>query len=632
MGTLNHIRGAGRLALAGVAALTLAACTARPADPIISPGVPTGAATLVPTTPATAVPTTPATAVPTTAPTVAPTTAPTVAPTTAPRPGALVGPEWTVALQGDFDGNGRPDVIAYKPSAVRTSYDRSGASFSAVAAEAVLVERKADGTPWVRVLGDAGGLTIDGARVIPFTTVRPAAYVLMVVTDRRSFELVPLDAQGQQFTYPIGARYDAATGSYSRLGGEIPGGRPLLGPEWTVITEGDFDRNGRSDVVAFKPAAIASRVSTRDGYLASEIVVVERGADGSPVTRLLINRDGVLADNRPDASFGSGDARPAGMIVRLNGAERKLIVTPLNRAGEQYAQDVAVGYVDAAGRYVTYAPGGRLPLPLVGPEWSIAFNGPFSPGSTDGVVAYKPAQAPASNVGPGDFAVVASELVVVDRAASGGPAVRLYVTLDGITADGAPLASFTGGGARPAAIVARGSRADRSITLSLIDAGGQQYAQDVRVFWEPGVTAYRVAAPGGQQPQARQLPPGWAALASGDLNADGLADIVAYTPSDLVLVSGEVAAREVAILQAGGGGTEFQASVANGAIYAGGYLIYTFGDGSGGPLPAAYAVTLGGGTVALTPLAADGAPMGQPVELSWSPAVGAYVATPRPAQ
>jgi hypothetical protein len=35
-----------------------------------------------------------------------------------------------------------------------------------------------------------------------------------------------------------------------------PAASPLVGPDWTLLVSGDLDRNGREDVVAFKPAPI----------------------------------------------------------------------------------------------------------------------------------------------------------------------------------------------------------------------------------------------------------------------------------------------------------------------------------------------------------------------------------------
>ncbi|NCC94340.1 MAG: hypothetical protein EOM10_13830, partial [Opitutae bacterium] len=479
---------------------------------------------------------------------------PTMVPTTAPTlpSGALVGPEWTVAFQGDFDGNGRQDVIAFKPSSVRSSVNPGTVSFAVVVSEAVLVEHKADGTPWVRVLGDLGGLSIDGARVIDHTSSRPAAYMLALINDRRQFLLYPLDAQGQQTSYPIGAAYDQATGSYNRLGGEIPGGQPLLGAEWTVITSGDFDRNGRSDMIGYKPANVNSGVSTSGGYLSSEVVVAERDPSGAPVVRLLITRDGVLADNLPVASFGSGDNRPAGFIVRLQGVERKLVLTPLNGTGEQYAQDVAISYVDVVGRYVVAGPGGVLPLPLVGPEWTVALNGSFTPGVSDGVIAYKPANTPVGYMPSFDFfAVPASEFVLVDRAANGGAAVRLSANLDAISADGQPLVQLSQNGVRPSALLVRGS-ADRSVIFTLLNRDGMPFGPEFNVYWDSGAQAYRATSlgPGGYQPSPPvepQTPVGFTELSRGDLNSDGLPDLVAYVPSELVLASGEVVAKELGI-------------------------------------------------------------------------------------
>jgi len=213
-------------------------------------------------------------------------------------------------------------------------------------------------------------------------------------------------------------------------------------------------------VIGYKPASVTAGVSTSGGYLASEVVVAERGPSGSPVVRLLITRDGVLADNTPAASFGSGDNRPAGLIVRLQGVERKLVLTPLNGVGEQYTQDVAISYVDVVGRYVVAGSGGVLPLPLVGPEWTVALNGSFTPGVSDGVIAYKPASTPVGYAPPFDFfAAPASAFVLVDRAANGGAAVRLSADLDAISADGQPLVQFSQDGARPAALLVRGTAA-----------------------------------------------------------------------------------------------------------------------------------------------------------------------------
>jgi len=145
----------------------------------------------------------------------------------------------------------------------------------------------------------------------------------------------------------------------------------LVGPEWTILTTGDFDRNGRADVVAYKPAPVFPRVPGSGlpdtfGAAALELVVVERTADGTPWVRLHINRDAIRADNQLLQPF-LGPPNPfPGFLIEGRPTERTLQLRLIDAAGKPGAFDLIVGYRDEASAYRLISAGPEQPAPPTG--------------------------------------------------------------------------------------------------------------------------------------------------------------------------------------------------------------------------------------------------------------------------
>jgi hypothetical protein len=144
---------------------------------------------------------------------------------------------------------------------------------------------------------------------------------------------------------------------------------PLIGPEWTPLTTGDFDRNGREDVIAFKPAPIIPGEpdpgsQPNDVFIAfSELAVVERAADGAPAVRVFMDKHTVLADNQAIAQMPSANRPTSGVLAELRYPDRSFELRLIDDTGALGLPFLIVRFHEDTGAYAAEATDtNRMPL------------------------------------------------------------------------------------------------------------------------------------------------------------------------------------------------------------------------------------------------------------------------------
>jgi spore germination protein GerM len=138
----------------------------------------------------------------------------------------------------------------------------------------------------------------------------------------------------------------------------------LVGAEWQVVYDGDLNRDGARDVVAYKPANIELAPSmqqyvTLDTFLAAEVVVAQANQEGQPIVQFAAERDGLKRNGENINPFRTDmpSATPAAFIVEvMPDSDIKLNVLPVNGAGEGFTQTVPVIWNTAEQRYELTAP------------------------------------------------------------------------------------------------------------------------------------------------------------------------------------------------------------------------------------------------------------------------------------
>jgi hypothetical protein len=144
-------------------------------------------------------------------------------------------------------------------------------------------------------------------------------------------------------------------------------GSGLVGPEWTVVSRGDINQDGKEDVVAFKwpafpvdaPIWQQSKTSYPSYTTAStEIVIVQRGDDGSPQILLDTSATTVESGGTVLVNYPSGSV--AGYLLRTSaGATVPVSFMPINGDFSGFGQDVGV-YWDASQQRFRLFGGGQL--------------------------------------------------------------------------------------------------------------------------------------------------------------------------------------------------------------------------------------------------------------------------------
>ncbi len=126
----------------------------------------------------------------------------------------------------------------------------------------------------------------------------------------------------------------------------------LVGPEWTVAYSGDLNADGRPDVVAYKPGAVAPGPTFRRpeyaGYVGSvsEAVIVQADAAGQPQVLVTMSRSGVALGGRVVVGFPSSREalnNPVAVMLLIDTNQPPVVAAlPVNSSGEPYTQAVGV--------------------------------------------------------------------------------------------------------------------------------------------------------------------------------------------------------------------------------------------------------------------------------------------------
>jgi hypothetical protein len=155
--------------------------------------------------------------------------APTSPPPTATPAGALVGPEWRVAYEGDLNNDGMRDVVAYQPATIEPAASMQSymTEDAFVAAELIVVQANAAGEPVVQFAADPEGLKSNGANINPFRpdpNLNPAAFIVEVMpANAVKLTVLPINADGEGFTQAAPITWNPAEQRYALSGpGMLP--------------------------------------------------------------------------------------------------------------------------------------------------------------------------------------------------------------------------------------------------------------------------------------------------------------------------------------------------------------------------------------------------------------------------
>lgn len=318
-----------------------------------------------------------------------------------------------------------------------------------------------------------------------------------------------------------------------------PGPDALVGPEWTVLSRGDFDRNGREDVVAYRPSPIRPNANPRPGrpdYLiaAAELVLVERGSNGGPVIRLVMNDSGIRSDGQLLQDVRGAIPQYAALMIQAFSSERSFLVQSLNDQGTPSAAAWRVGWNDAAQSYRLVQ---TTPSPLVGSEWTILASGDLYGNGIETVVAYMPSSVPGGALPPEyvGFGLRAQQVIIVQRNPLGQPWVRVHVTSRAVFLNGntTPLAPLGGPNDRTAALAIAFEHYGAPLRILPIDEQGRPAERGLGFAWNAATGAFDMHAL-GSTPDGGWPGPGWQLATEGDFNGDGRLERVYYRPSSVV--------------------------------------------------------------------------------------------------
>jgi hypothetical protein len=132
----------------------------------------------------------------------------------------------------------------------------------------------------------------------------------------------------------------------------------LVGAEWTLLYQGDLNADGKPDVVGIKLAQNVKPNTTfqQPGYSAykgpaTEVVIVQAGADGKPQIQALFTQAGVSAAGASLASF----TNPAALMTSVVPGSRPLVsIWAIDAAGAPQGRAVGLEWNAAQGSYILF--------------------------------------------------------------------------------------------------------------------------------------------------------------------------------------------------------------------------------------------------------------------------------------
>ncbi len=149
----------------------------------------------------------------------------------------------------------------------------------------------------------------------------------------------------------------------------------LVGPEWTIAYEGDLNRDGTRDVVAYKaaditPAPDMSNSLTEMPLTIAEAVIVQEPAQGATDTQVQasVSPEGVAAADTPLlAAEQFGEPGPAAFLMGVDPQAQDVQVSfiPLDAIGNAYAQGFGLYWNEGQRAYRLFVGGQAVPPPNV---------------------------------------------------------------------------------------------------------------------------------------------------------------------------------------------------------------------------------------------------------------------------
>lgn len=278
---------------------------------------------------------------------------------------------------------------------------------------------------------------------------------------------------------------------------------------------------------------------------------------------------------------------------------------------------------------------------LVGPDWRITYNGDMNQDGQRDVVASIPAEialAPEMQQYAIDYPVLAAEIQVVQEGEDGQPVTLLTVNRTEMRADDRFLGAFTSDGMRmPGAFLLQVDEgSDTPIAIIPVSETGEAYAQGVGFTWDDEQQTYRLAL-GGEGASEPPLVDSyeWHYAYQGDINADGLRDVVASIPSaispdqDMQASMQHPPAREITIIQEGETNRpRTLLRITPDEIRSGGSVLIDYGASGSALRPAAFLMQINEGAevaFSVVPMTATGSGYGQGVGLLWDAEQQRYV-------
>jgi hypothetical protein len=131
--------------------------------------------------------------------------------------GPLVGPEWTILYSGDLNGDGAPDVVAYKPAAGvtpdATFQQAQYANFKGAADTLVIVQANPSGQPYIQVEATKTLLRSGGNTLTSFTGA--AGHMARVNAGRQpQLDVVAVGPNGAPIGRTLGLVWNPGSGTY----------------------------------------------------------------------------------------------------------------------------------------------------------------------------------------------------------------------------------------------------------------------------------------------------------------------------------------------------------------------------------------------------------------------------------
>lgn len=286
----------------------------------------------------------------------------------APQP--LVGPEWRILGQGDLYGTGVETVVAYRPASMgpaQAQLPPEYVGYGVVLEQLAIVQRNANGQPWIRVLVSPGGVFLNGDDRNPVfppggPNSRTVAFALAMEQQSAPQRLVPIDAQGKPVDQGFSISYNATTREFNLNLLSLPGQpAPWPGGEWVVAHQGDFSGDGLVEKVYVLPSTLVPDSSFNTPVYAgyswvAEAVMIAQEQDGNQRVLLTINLSEVRSESSILATLstpaqGPG-AGPAGFLIAAPGeAGAPISVIPLNANGQGYTQGFRLVWDATTGAY-----------------------------------------------------------------------------------------------------------------------------------------------------------------------------------------------------------------------------------------------------------------------------------------